>query len=148
MESHILTNKTKEGVTPNPRYFIDNEPILSPNNIQKHWSELGFLEGDINKRNVSLAYHLTTMYLLDSEKYDNRFKDYEFEIIIFPIIYRVISRVKENLSLTRIATLTYKLIEDAYIKHLEIESENNKLINVDSNYKNNEILTFCSGYNI
>lgn len=124
---------------------METENILTTPLI-KIWGDLGFLAGDLNelqKRNMSHAYELAKLYILDN------LKKYEpLSAIAFPVIYRIFIRIEERIELDIILSETINVIK-------VLDSQLLKIKDIMDNYgaipqydiEAELIAKFCDEYN-
>lgn len=74
--------------------------------IIEKWGKLGFAPHMINNRNVSIAYELGGTWL---EKNPGKYGG--MSVVIFPIIYRVLKPMKEDLSIEMLKVFILELFD-------------------------------------
>lgn len=89
--------------------------------IKSRWDKLGFLGGALNKRNVALGMELMTYTLLTTDELDPT-----FNIIMFPIVNRVLRNVNEDLPVDKIEAMVDDFIAQFPIEELKDKANDPK----------------------
>jgi len=102
---------------------------LRLDNIIQKWEKLDLIDCVKNKENVSLAFELVSLYLLNGDDVKNHKDCEKVEVVIYPILARILGGVSEK--------IPYRLISDKVfeitLNLLKVydETNNSKLIGDD-----------------
>ena len=106
--------------------FIYYSLIGQINKIIDRWNKIGVLEGLSKRKKEKCAIYFEECfkYLTTSQNNDSAIEIEDFEIIIFPIIYKVISKIKlmDNFNIHNMITCFFKYYENNISKLYEIQN--------------------------
>lgn len=130
--------------------LLNRQESLKSSSIINKWENIGFLTNVKNKRNVSLACEIASLYLLN-ETEDVKYSEDTIEILAHPVVARIFRNIEEDLPFNLIVDKTIQIIIEFSEQHKIFESKFGDLQSKENLVNEIEaklVYEFCSNFKI